>query len=224
MKKFIARALVIVALTLSLASCGSKDAIEVNPHDLNLPDSYELVYNVVTVNKEGEKDEHSETVGCDAKGNFAYLGGSYEVVYIAKGEDSYDKHLKEDSDKFELDGTGKRWIDAASTSNKYADYAYDEVKEGATYEKIDSLTLPADLKGKDLVFLDTEKFEYYTVTGGRMQQGRTFQTAIEKETGNCFYAHYDGGLNSSGAYCDEYYFYVEKYTTPLSGDYASVIS
>ena len=223
MKKIIALALVIVALVLSFTSCSIKDAIKVNPYDLsNFPDSYEIAYKIVLVSKDGEKNVNVVTSGCDAKGNFAYLGTSPETLYLAKGEDSYDKYSSMLlSDTFKLEETDQNRTSAASTSFRYANYAYDEVKDGATYEKIDSLTLPEDLKGEDLIFLDAEKFEYYAVTGGRKEQGRTFQTAIEKKTGKCFYVHYDGGLNSSGAYCDEYYFYVETYTTPYNEDYSS---
>ena len=218
MKKLITLALIFVILSVSLASCGPKESIKTNPHDFHMPDSYEFRYTVVSYDLEGEKTTVTKTAGCDTNGNFLYVSDDFKALYIAKGEDSYEGYYDENVGTYELKYENAKWIDALSSCSGYASYAYGEVKDGAIYEKIESLTLPEDLSGQRLIFLDPERFDYYLVSGGHWREGQVFETAVEKETGICYYAYYPDEAAALGVF----YFYVSEYQIPYTGSYGSL--
>lgn len=231
MKKIIAIALVLVTLTLCFSSCGSKDAIKIAPHDLNMPDSYEIEYVVVT-NKGGEDDDDiaKVVVGCDADGNFYYSYTPTNKNYTNEkklcigSDDSYDEYsFNRETGKYELVANNRRWVDAFVVCHEYVEYANDTIDDysDVSYEKIESLTkTPTGMSGKAIDFSDAERFEYYSVTGGNRMSGKTFEAVVEKETGACVYVNYlEPSLDGT-----EYYFFATKYTTPYDGDYDSFLS
>ncbi len=236
MKKFIALSLILIVLSLSFSSCGPKDAIQIAPHDLNMPDTYQIVYTVVT-DGTGENDDDIATVvcGCDADGNFYY---SYtgklenEKILCIGSDDSYKEYrFNEETGKYELTNESVRWVSAFVACNEYVEYAnevIDDTGEKKTYEKIDALTkMPDGVSGKAIDFSDTERFEYYAVTGRVFASGAEFEgfeTVIEKATGACVYVNYFGQKNLSENNKATYYFYATEYTTPYSGSYGSFLT
>lgn len=232
MKKIIAVVLVLVTLMLCFSSCGSKDAIKIAPHDLNMPDSYEIEYVVVT-NQDGEEyDDIAKVVcGCDADGNFYYsyttTNKNYSDSNVKKlcigSEDSYDEYLlNQETGEYELVAKNRRWVDAFVACNEFLEYANDTIDDYAdvSYKKINALTdVAAGVSSESVTFSDTERFEYYSVTGGNRMSGKTFEAVVEKETGACIYVNYlEPSLDGT-----EYYFYATKYTTPHDGDYDSLL-
>ena len=240
MKKFIALALVFVFLTLSLASCGPKDAIKIDPQHFNMPDSYQITYTFIEDFPEG--NEYYEDVvatvisGCDTSGNFyySYEGSNRTLKRVCIGsDDSYKLYeLSEETDgKFELIEEDMRWVEAFNTCNDYVGYAntmLNSDKEN-TYAKIDSLTnMPEGISGKTIDFSDPERFEYFSVKGLFYPDGREyggFEAVVEKETGACVYVNYFAPeiYTAIGGEV-KYYFYATEYAIPYSGNYASIIT
>lgn len=232
MKKILALILALVTLTLCFTSCGSSETIEIDPRDINMPDSYQLVYTIVERTQEGEKITRSYTVGCDAKGNFASLGMNQtdgediNEVYIAKSSNSFEKYVDEGVGSYSFSQSGVTWGGAVCIGD--AGYAYNRVvNRGAKYEKIESIDLPDALEGQNLLFLDTARFDYYKVID--VNNKGVFQTAVEKKTGACVYVYYDEYHYNSDYYDEqyhyygEYYIYASEYTTPYNGDYSTLI-
>lgn len=224
MKKIIAMSLVLITLALCFASCGPKDSIKIAPHDLNMPESYEILYTVIT-DSENDEDDTIAQVICsgDADGNFYFceIGNKSSYNNVKKicigSDDSYDEYLfDKETGKFELSTKGHRWVEAFLSCNEYLEYANDEIEKGS-YEKIDALS---NVPSGAMDFSDTERFDYYKVTGGSKMSGKTFETVIEKTTGACVYVNYlepsDDGI--------EYRFYATKYNTPYAGKYKSLVS
>ncbi len=222
MKKILAMALVLITLALCFSSCGPKDAIRIAPHDLNMPDSYEILYTVVTDSTNDENDSVALVVcGCDAEGNFYFseIGKTDSYNNVKKlcigSDDSYDEYsFDEETGKYELVAKDRRWVDAFVACSDYIEYANDETDKGS-YEKIDALsTSPIGT----IDFSDTERFEYYRVTGGSKMSGKPFEAVVEKETGACVYVKYlEPSIDGT-----DYYFYATKYTTPFEGNYKSL--
>lgn len=224
MKKTLAMALVLITLALCFSSCAPKDAIKIAPHDLNMPDTYEILYTVVTDSVNDEYDSVAKVIcGCDADGNFYFseIGNTDSYTNIKKlcigSDDSYDEYsFDEETGKYELMAKGSRWVSAFVACSSYIEYANDEIDNGS-YEKIDALS---EKPSGTIDFSDTERFEYYKVTGGSRMSGKTFETVIEKTTGACVYVKYlEPSLDGT-----EYYFYATKYTTPYDGNYKSLLS
>ena len=200
MKKTIAIVLLLITMMLCLSSCEQK-AIEIIPH---LPDTYAIV--VVSYNS---NDIDESVYGLDSKGNKYYCDSNgREHVYLSKDGGSYDEYLlNEETGKYELQGEAVGTGDA-SLRTCYR-LPHDNAVTG-TYEKIDSLNIPSDINKNDFIFLDAERFEYYKVTSSG---GLVYETAVEKETGICFYTCYDNGECS----------YISKYTVPFEGNYADLL-
>lgn len=231
MKKILAITLVLVMLTLCISSCGPKEAIKIAPHDLNMPDSYEIEYVVVTNEEDDAYDDIAKVViGCDADGNFYYSYDANNEKYddVKKlclgSDDSYAEYaFDKESGKYELVAENRRWVDAFVVCHEFVEYANDTIDDysDVSYQKIDALSkTPADMSGKAIDFSDNERFEYYSVTGGNRMSGKTFETVVEKETGACVYVNY---LEPSSE-GKEYYFFATKYTTPNDGDYDSLLA
>lgn len=212
MKKILALTLLLVALTLCFSSC-QKAAIEISPYG-QFPDTYEIVYT--------EYDSKGQpsgliTAGRDANDNLfydvTYLDGSSggeQRVFLRNHSESFVSYreyvLNPETGKFELEN------DNSSGSRRLFDEFYKAAHNAAvqgSYEKIDALTLPEGSED-DLVFLDAEKFEYYKAIGA---YGGTFETAVQKGTGICFYANYESGST----------FTVVKYNDSYTGNYADLI-
>ena len=203
MKKIIALTLALLTLTLCFVSCGQK-AIEIIP---KLPDTYEIVI-----------IEYSETLGAretvyglDSVGNkYVFDINGREHVYIAQADGkNYDEYLlNEETGSYMSMGT------AVSTGTSGLENCYKLPHSNAvtgSYKKIDSLNLPASITQTDLIFMDTDRFEYYEVT---TSGGLVYETAVEKETGIHFYTCYvnDGEYN-----------YISKYTVPCESNYADLL-
>lgn len=239
MKKLITISLMLVILAVSFASCGPKDTIMIAPHDLNMPDSYQITYTLVTDGvSEDDNDIVTVICGCDADGNFyySYTGklNNEKVLCVGEG-DSYDEYrFNTETEQYELTKEGNRWVSAFVACNEYVEYANDIVSDTVngpkkTYEKIDALTrVPDGVEGKAIDFSDSERFDYYVVTGKVIENGvefEGFETAIEKTTGACVYVNYFGQKNlQEGAEEVTFYFYATEYVTPYSGSYASMLT
>jgi len=231
MKRILAIVLALVTLTLCCASCGPKDAIKIAPHDLNMPDSYEILYTVVVDDQYNKTVTTSKVVcGCDASGNFFFSEISDDeekeaVKRLCLGSDDSYKLYEYDAEIGKLISTTDRtlrWVDAFVTCNdKYLEHANNELAKG-TYEKIDTLSEASlSLLGKEAIDIsDTERFEYFKVTGGYAYDGKPFETVVEKGTGACVFVNY---LEPSAA-GTHYYFYATKYTTPFDGSYGNLAS
>ncbi len=205
MKKFLALTLVLATLAVCLVSCGGKPAIEISPYG-KLPECYEIT--VVSRNclSDGTILEDEYIQGCDADGNvYVYDLNGKEWLYLSKNG-AYDLYtVNEETEKFELEkensDVGDRYLSSV------CGIAFE--MRGYPLEKIDSLNLPAELSGKELVFLDAKRFEYYNIT---LDNG-SLEVAVEKETGICFYSlSEDGDLT-----------YISKYTVPYEGNYADMV-
>ena len=205
MKKFLALTLIVAALAVCLVSCGGKPAIEISPYG-KLPECYEITVVSRSCLSDGKVLEDEYIRGCDADGNvYVYDLNGKEWLYLSKNG-AYDLYtVNETTKRFELEEEN------TDASDRYLDnvcgIAFE--KRGYPYEKIDSLDLPAELSGKELVFLDSKRFEYYNIT---LDNG-SLEVAVEKETGLCFYSlSEDGDLT-----------YISKYTVPFEGNYADMV-
>lgn len=205
----VALLLVTVVLLLCLSSC-NQAAIEISPFNY-LPDTYEIVYAIyypevgITDQVTAGRDANGVLYYCDAQGN--------ETVYVPV-EDPANPNAACYIPHYCSGETGE-WTTGnkvySSSRRSFDDCykaAHNAAKQGGSYEKIESLNLPEG-SDTDLIFLDAERFEYYLVTESG---GSTFETAVEKGTGICFYAHFD-----------DYSFSVVKYNDAYEGNYADLL-
>ena len=238
MKKFFSLVMLLVLCALTLSACGPKDAIMIAPHDLNMPDTYQIKYTFVVDAADDSCDEFATIVcGCDAAGNYYYSYTSENKVekrLCIGSDDSYNQYsFNQETGKYELVQEGCRWVSAFVFCNEYVEYANDIVTDKVnggkkTYEKIDALSeLPSGVSGAAIDFSDPERFEYFVVKG-RVYEGGAgfegFETVVEKETGACVYVKFFGFENLTGGADTECYIYATEYLTPYSGSYGNYLT
>ena len=210
MKKILILTLALILLALTLSSC-QEDTIETNPQG-QLPTTYEMVYEI----RHADGTVSQCIGGRDAQGNIFYCDiNGQKIVFQSKKVQLSNNLYRQLYNIYALNPETDQYVlieeDGYVSRRNFEDFymtAYNASQQGS-YKPIEALTKTDGVNSEPL-FLDPERFDYFSAN---TPYGGSFEVAVEKATGICFYACYDNG----------YSFALVQYTTPYTGDYSDLL-
>jgi hypothetical protein len=211
MKKTMLVFLALLLVVLTFSACDNQ-AITIDPVE-NLPSSYEIVFSV----RDTDGTVSQCIGGRDAEGNLYYRDvNGQEVVYQLEKVNLSDNLYRKIYNRYILNPkTGAYELDDRDVSvsrRNFDDFcrnAYNAAQQG-TFQELETLNL-ANVSEDNLLCLDAERFAYYSTV---IPYGGSFEAAVEKTTGMCYYAAYENGYTIT----------IVQFTAPYTGNYADLLS